>query len=160
MTQGRAVVTRIQWVWGQDPRVSFVHHTLYTATVGFYTPYTVQLQCSIHYGRGFYTPPRQFSSSRCKVWEGAKSRHSFQKQWVSINAVMGQKSQENACADFFLKPLDSEHLSGHALSESKEDSAIFHMKYAMSVSKIPTVAADTRDSPNLQTLKKYRLECM
>ena len=59
MTQGRAVVTRIQWVWGQDPwvsfirhtlymyvyvyvytlpRVGFIHHTLYTATVGFIHP--------------------------------------------------------------------------------------------------------------------------
>ena len=126
---------------------------VYTATGGFYTPYTV------HCHGGFYTPPRQFSSSCCKVWEGAKSRHSFQKQWVSINAVMGAKILGKCTRQFFLKPLDSEHLSGHALSESKEDSAIFHMKYAMSVSQIPSVAADTRDSPNLQTLKKYRLEC-
>ena len=67
---------------------------VYTATGGFYTPYTV------HCHGGFYTPPRQFSSSCCKVWEGAKSRHSFQKQWVSINAVMGQKSWENARGNF------------------------------------------------------------
>ena len=66
-----------------------------------------------------YTPPRQFPSSRCKVWRGAKSRHSCQKNRVSINAVMGQKSSAKCTRQIFWKPLYLGHLISHALSESK-----------------------------------------
>ena len=57
---------------------------------------------------------------------------------------------------FFSKPLDSDDLSSHALSESKEDRAkhqiIPDMLYAVSLPPTHCIlAAEIRDSPNLQT---------
>ena len=57
---------------------------------------------------------------------------------------------------FFSKPLDSDDLSSHALSESKEDGAkhqiIPDMLYAVSLPPTHCILAEEiRDSPNLQT---------
>ena len=67
-----------------------------------------------------YTPPRQFPSSRCKVWRGAKSRHSCQKTGFLLMLLWGKNPPPNARVRF-----SGNHFTwviwsvSHALNESK-----------------------------------------
>ena len=47
-----------------------------------------------------YTPPSQFPSSRCKVWRGAKSRHSCQKTGFLLMLLWGKNPPPNARVRF------------------------------------------------------------